>query len=200
MDIDKQKIAEVIEGNNTYFAAHCYRLNTAPSLGSLVKTGMDDNNGIYGVVYLVETHGREPGRQVFARGEKLENEEAIYRENPQLERLLVTEFHVLVLGYMEESHIYHFLPPQPAPVHSFVFVCNDKMADFTSSLGCLGLLAEAKIPVSVDEIIAAFLRRASKYYEDPGEFLVKAGRELVRIYGGDIRRVNSMLKRLAYAD
>jgi hypothetical protein len=74
------------------------------------------------------------------------------------------------------------------------------MADFTSSLGCLGLLAEAKIPVSVDEIIAAFLRRASNYYEDPGEFLVKAGRELVRIYGGDIRRVNSMLKRLAYAD
>jgi hypothetical protein len=200
MDIDKHKIAEVTEGNNTYFIAQCYGLNTAPALGSLVKTVKDDNSGIYGVVYLVETHGREPGRRVYARGEKLENEEAIYKENPQLEKLLVTEFHVLVLGYAEQGRIYHFLPPQPAPIHSFVYVCDDKMADFTSSLGCLGLLAEAKIPVSVDEIMAAFLRRASKYHEEPGEFLVKAGRELVRIYGGDIRRVNSMLKRLAYAD
>jgi hypothetical protein len=200
MDIDKHQIAEVTEGNNTYFTAQCYRLNTAPALGSLVKTVKDDNSGIYGVVYLVETQGREPGRRIFARGEKLENEDAIYKENPQLEKLLITEFQVLVLGYAEEGHIYHFLPPQPAPVHSFVYICDDKMADFTSSLGCLGLLAEAKIPVSVDEIMAAFLRRASKYHEEPGEFLVKAGRELVRIYGGDIRRVNSMLKRLAYAD
>lgn len=200
MDIDKHQIAEVIEGNNTYFTAQCYQLNTAPSLGSLVKTRKDYDSGIYGVVYLVETHGREPGRRVYARGEKMEDEEAIYKENPQLEKLLVTEFHVLVLGYAEKGHLYHFLPPQPATVHSFVYVCDDKIADFTSSLGCLGLMTEAKIPVSVDEIIAAFLRRASKYHEDPGEFLVKAGRELVRIYGGDIRRVNSMLKRLANAD
>jgi hypothetical protein len=198
MDI-KNKIAEVVAGTNTSFTAHCYKLNAAPSLGSLVKTGMDDD-GIYGVVYLMETHGREPGRQVFARGEKLDNEEEIYRENPQLEKLLVTEINVLVLGYKQNGNIYHFLPPQPPTIHSFVFVCDDMMADFTMSLSCLRLIAEANIPVSVDEIMATFLRRASKYHEEPDEFRIKAGRELVRIYGGDIRRVNSMLMRLTYAD
>jgi hypothetical protein len=197
----KNKIAEVIAGNNREFTAQCYQLNTAPPLGSLVKTRLGENGKIFGVVYLVETHGLEPGRRVFVRGGKLENEEEIYRENPQLEKLLVTDFNVLVLGYSEEGHIHHFLPPQPPPVHSFVYVCDEnEMLDFTSSLNCLGLLADSQISVPVDEVIAAFLRNISKCHKDPHDFLVKAGKELVWVYGSDIRRLNSLLKRLSYAD
>jgi hypothetical protein len=174
----KNKIAEVIAGNNREFTAQCYQLNTAPPLGSLVKTRLGENGKIFGVVYLVETHGLEPGRRVFVRGGKLENEEEIYRENPQLEKLLVTDFNVLVLGYSEEGHIHHFLPPQPPPVHSFVYVCDEnEMLDFTSSL-----------------------RNISICHKDPHDFLVKAGKELVWVYGSDIRRLNSLLKRLSYAD
>jgi hypothetical protein len=200
MDINN-KIAEVIAGNSMDFTAQCYKLNIAPRLGSLVKTRLGDTGEIYGVVYLVETHGLEPGRRIFIRGDKLESEEEIYKVNPQLEKLLVTDFNVLVLGYSQDGNIYHFLPPQPSPVHSFVYVCdNSEMINFTSSLNCLGLLAEAKLPVSVDEVTAAFLRNISKCYEEPREFLVRAGKELVWIYGSDIRRLNSLLKRLSYAD
>jgi hypothetical protein len=200
MDINN-KIAEVIAGNSMDFTAQCYKLNTSPPLGSLVKTRLGDNGEIYGVVYFVETHGLEPGRRIFIRGDKLDSEEEIYKVNPQLEKLLITDFNVLVLGYSQDGNIYHFLPPQPSPVHSFVYVCDDtEMVNFTSSLNCLGLLAEAKLAVSVDEVIAAFLRNISRCHKDPGEFLVKAGKELVWIYGGDIRRLNSLLKRLAYAD
>lgn len=195
------KIAEVIAGNNREFTAQCYHLNTSPSLGSLVKTRLGENGKIFGVVYLVETHGLEPGRRVFVRGGKLENEEEIYKENPQLEKLLVTDFNVLVLGYSTDDNIYHFLPPQPPPVHSFVYVCDEnEMVDFTLSLNFLGLLADSKISVPIDEVIAAFLRNVSKYHKDPHDFLVKAGRELIWVYGSDIRRLNSLLKRLTYAD
>jgi hypothetical protein len=183
------------------FTAQCYKLNFAPQLGSLVKTRLGDNGEIYGVVYLVETHGLEPGRRVFIRGDKLDSEDEIYKVNPQLEKLLVTDFNVLVLGYSLDGNIYHFLPPQPSPVHSFVYVCDDSdMVNFTSSLNCLALLAEARIPVSVDEIMATFIRNVSRYHENPREFLVRAGKELVWIYGSDVRRLNSLLKRLAYAD
>jgi hypothetical protein len=200
MDINN-KIAEVIAGNSMDFTAQCYKLNAAPQLGSLVKTRLSENGEIYGVVYLVETHGLEPGRRVFIRGDKLDSEEEIYKVNPQLEKLLVTDFNVVVLGYSQDGNIYHFLPPQPSFVHSFVYICNDTdIVNFTASLNCLGLLAEAKIPVSVDEVIAAFLRNVSRYHKDSNEFLVKAGKELVWVYGSDIRRLNSLLKRLAYAD
>lgn len=199
MDINN-KIAEVISGNNMDFTAQCYKLNNAPQLGGLVKTRLGDNGEIYGVVYMVETHGLEPGRRVFIRGDKLDSEEEVYKVNPQLEKLLVTDFNVLVLGYIQDKDMYHFLPPQPSPVHSFVYVCNDsETINFTSSLNCLALLAEARISVSVDEIMAAFIRKVSKCYKDPQEFLVRAGRELVWIYGSDVRRLNSLLKRLSYA-
>ena len=120
---------------------------------------------------------------------------------PQLEKLLITDFKVLILGYSRDGNIYHFLPPQPSQIHGFIYLCNDKeVTDFTESLNCLSLLAEAKIDISIDEIIAAFLRYASGYHKDPREFLVGASKELVWIYGGDVRRLNSLLKRLAYAD
>ena len=199
MDI-KDKVAEIISSNSTDFIAQCYQLNNAPPLGSLVKTKLGDNGQIYGVVYLVETHGLEPGRRVFIRGEKLNSEQEIYKNNPQLEKLLITDFNVLVLGYSQNSNTYHFLPPQPSQIHGFVYICDDKeIIDFTKSLNCLGLLAEAKIDISVDEVMAAFLRYISGYHKNPREFLVRASKELVWIYSSDVRRLNSLLKRLAYA-
>jgi hypothetical protein len=200
MDINN-KIAEIIFSNSSHFIAQCYQLNNAPQLGSLVKIRLGDKVEIYGVIYLVETHGMEPGRRVFIRGEKLGREDEIYKINPQLEKLLVTDISVLVLGYSENGNVYHFLPPQPSPIHGFVYVCTDKeVIDFTGSFNYLSLIAEAKINISIDEVIAAFLRYASSYHKNPKDFLVKAGKELVWIYGSDVRRLNSLLKRLAYAD
>ena len=69
MDIDI-KIGEVIATNSTEFSAQCYALKQAPSFGSLVKTGKDNDSAVYGVVYYVETHSVEEGRRVFIRGEK----------------------------------------------------------------------------------------------------------------------------------
>lgn len=191
-----KKIGEVVEASSAEFVAQCYKLDQAPPLGSLVKT-LDKLGEIYGVVYNVETHSLEPGRRVVARGENLEAEEEIFTANPQLARLLTTDFKILVVGHVEGKTWHQYLPPKNASIHGFVYTCHiEEVRTFTQSLDFLSLVVNAKIPVPVDEVIGACLRNASKAHDDPNAFLVKAGKELARLLSGDVNRLNSLLKRI----
>jgi hypothetical protein len=190
------KIGEVVEAGSAEFIAQCYKLNQAPPLGSLVKT-QDKLGEIYGVVYNIETHSLEPGRRVVARGENLEAEEEIFKANPQLSKLLTTDFRVLVVGHVEGKSWHHYLPPKSASIHSFVYTCRlEEVRAFTQSLDFLSLIVNARIPVPVDEVAGACLRYASRTHHDPDAFLVKAGKELARMLNRDVNRLNSLLKRL----
>src|SRR4030042_4162687 len=190
------KIGEVIEATTSGFTAQCYHLNQAPSLGSLVKiTNLPLE--IYAIVHNIETHSLEIGRRPIARGEKEETEQAIFDANPQLTRLLCTDFSALVVGDRQESNILHYLPPKPAYIHNFVYICpREEVKDFTSSLNFLSLLISASLPVPTDEVIAACLRYSSQAHADPQAFLVRAGKELAMLLSGQAKRLNSILKRL----
>jgi hypothetical protein len=63
-------------------------------------------------------------------------------------------------------------------------------------LNFLNLIIESRSTVAPDEVIAAFLRYASLTHPAPEEFLVKAGKELAWTLSNDIRRLDSILKRL----
>jgi hypothetical protein len=52
------------------------------------------------------------------------------------------------------------------------------------------------LPIATDEVIAAFLRYASLTHQVPHDFLVKAGKELACLLSSDVRRLDSILKRL----
>lgn len=190
------RAGEVIEASTGEFTAQCYELHQAPPLGSLVKT-RDVPIDIFGIVYNAETHGIEPGRRPLARGEAEESEEEIFRSNPQLVKLLCTDFKALVVGHREGDNLYHYLPPRPARIHSFVYVCQlDEVKDFTKSLDFLSLLVGARVVVPIDEVVAAYLRSCSKAYPDSQAFLVRAGKELAVLLGGELNRLNSILKKL----
>jgi hypothetical protein len=191
-----QKIGEVVEASSAEFMAQCYKLGEAPPLGCLVKT-QDNSGAIYGLVYNVVTHGLEPGRRVIARGENLKSEAEIFATNPQLARLLATDFKVLVLGHIEGKNCHHYLPPKSASIHSFVYICQlEEVKTFTQSMDFLSLIVNARIDIPVDEVVAAFLRYASKAHVDGDAFLVKAGKELARMLSADTNRLNSLLKRI----
>ena len=133
----------------------------------------------------------------MARGEEMETEDEIFRTNPQLEKLLTTTFQVLIIGYREGDTLYHYLPPKPVPIHSFVYTCqSEEVEAFTQSLNFLSLLVDARLSIPVDEIIAACLRHASRSHPDSEAFLIKAGRVLVQLLSGDSKRLNSILKRV----
>jgi len=186
----------VIEASTTDFTAQCYELYQLPPLGSLVKT-RDEPVDLYGIVYHATTGSLEPGRRPIARGKDEASEEEIYRSSPQLLKLLKSEFSALVVGHREGDKLYRYLPPKPARIHGFVYLCGlEEVKEFSQSLDFLNILVNTHLPISADEITAAALRQMSQAYEDPRAFLVAAGRELAILLSGQFHQLKAILGRL----
>ena len=191
-----QRVGEVIEASTTDFVAQCYELYQSPPLGSLVKT-RDEPVELYGIVYNATTASLEPGRRPIARGKDEASEEAIYRASPQLLKLLRSEFRVLVVGHREGDKLYHYLPPKPARIHGFVYLCPpEEVREFSQSLGFLNILINTHLPVSTDELTSACLRQMSQVYEDRHAFLVAAGKELAILLSGQFNQLKAILERI----
>ncbi len=189
------KVGEVIEASTGEFVAECYELHTPPSLGSLVRTG-DGEVEIYGVVCNATTESIDPGRRPLARGREESEEENIYRQHPQLSRLLRTTFDILVIGHGQGDDLHHYLPPRPPRVHGFVYLCEgEEVRRFTRSLDFLAILLGARV-ASVDEVVSACLRRAAGAHDDERAFLVRVGKELAVLLGGELNRLNAILRRI----
>jgi hypothetical protein len=194
--MDLEKVGEVVETSNAEFLVQCYHLDGAPPLGSMVKV-RGKGGDIYGIVYLSATHSMEPGRRITARGKTASSEADVFKSNPQLAKLLCSDFKALVVGHNRSESVYQYLPPSPAPVYAFVYACKpEEVNAFTQSLDFLNLMIDSRLTVSPDEVIAAFLRYASLTHPSPEDFLVKAGKELAWTLSNDIRRLDSILKRL----
>jgi len=191
-----QRVGEVIEASTADFVAQCYELYQSPPLGSLVKT-RDLSVELYGIVYNATTTSLEPGRRPIARGKDEASEEEIYRSSPQLLELLRSEFSALVVGHREGDKLYHYLPPKPARIHAFVYLCSpEEVREFSQSFNFLTVLLNTHLPVSQDELIAACLRQMSQVYEDRHAFLVAAGKELAVLLGGEFNQLKAILERI----
>jgi hypothetical protein len=191
-----QKIGEIIESSASSFTAQCYELYGLPPLGSLVKT-QDKPVELYAIVYHACTASLEPGRKPIARGKDEATEEAIYKSNPQLTKLLRSEFSALVVGHKAGDKLYHYLPPTPARIHSFVYACApEEVKVFSESLNFLSILTTARLPIATDELIAAALRQMAQTHDDAQAFLVRAGKELAVLLSGQFPLVKSILGRL----
>jgi len=189
-------VGEVIEASTTEFVAQCYELYQSPPLGSLVKT-KDLPVELYGIVYNATTTSLEPGRRPIARGKDEASEEEIYRSSPQLLELLRSQFSALVVGHKQGDKLHHYLPPKPARIHGFVYLCPpEEVKEFSQSFNFLTILINTRLPVSQDELIAACLRQMSQAYEDRHAFLVAAGKELAVLLGGEFNQLKAILERI----
>jgi hypothetical protein len=151
----------------------------------------------FGVVYRATTTSFEPGRRPIARGKDEASEEALYQANPQLMKLLRSEFGVLVVGHRESDRLHHYLPPKPARLHGFVYLCSpEEIREFSQSFGFLNILVNTHLPIASGEIIAAALRQMSRVYEDRHAFLVSTGKELAVLLSGDFSQLKTILERL----
>jgi hypothetical protein len=193
---EAERVGEVIEASITDFVAQCYKLYELPPLGSLVKT-REQGVELFGVAYRATTTSFEPGRRPIARGKNEASEEALYQANPQLMKLLRSEFGVVVVGHRESGKLHHYLPPQPARIHGFIYRCSpQEIREFTESLGFLSILVNTNLAIAGDEVIAAALRHMSRVHEDPNAFLVSAGKELAILLSGDFGKLKAVLGRL----
>jgi hypothetical protein len=189
---ESNKIAEIIEASTAQFTAQCYGLYELPSLGALVRTG-----DIYGIVCHAETAGMEPGRRPIARGKDEASEEAVYSSSPQLTKLLRSEFTAAAAGYKDGEKIYQYLPPRPARIHSFVYLCPpEEVREFSKNPGFLNILTNAALPIPPEELIAAALRQMAAAQEDKHAFMVAAGKELANLLSSDFIKLKNILGRL----
>ncbi len=189
------RLGEVVEATTTEFVAQCYELYAAPPLGSLVRCG--DVEAVYGIVHEVATRSIDSGRRPIARGRDEDDENAIYNANPQLSRLLSTEFRALSVGHTEGGALRRWLAPLPPRIHSFVYPCSDDaLRTFSAELDFASILLSAPI-AAADDVLAAFLKMAGDAHQDREAFLVSAGRRLTPLLGGQMQRLNGILRRIA---
>ncbi len=201
---EQHKVGEVIEACSTDFTAQCYELYRSPALGSLVKTrfelqGTDVQDAwLYGIVYQAQTASGDPGRRPIARGKEAQDEEEIYRDNPQLMKLLKSDFSVVVVGFKEGERIYQYLPPRPARIHGLVIPCTDEeVKQFSRSFDFINLLLKSRLEIPVEELVGAALRSMAQVYEaEKHAFLVSAGKELAGLLSADYAQLKAILKGL----
>ena len=194
--IELERVGEVIESRSTDFIAQCYELYRLPALGSLVKT-RDGELEQYAIVYHAATTSLEQGRRPIARGKDEATEEELHRQNPQLLKLFRSDFGALVIGHRQEEKIYQYLPPRPARIHSFVYICQpEEVMKFGRSFNFLSTLLNTRLPVSIEELASASLRQMSWAHHDPRQFLLKAGKELAVELSGEFHRLKAILERI----
>ena len=186
-----RRIGEVVEATSTSFVAQCYKLYHAPPLGSLVRAG---DPTLHGVVYQVTTEPLDATRPVLARGEAAATEEEVFRDNPQLERLLTSRFEVLILGHQVQGVELPVLPPLPPRVHAFVYTSEpEDVARLAGGAGWPRTLLSSNIPAA-DQVVAAFLRGAASAVPDGDGFLLKTCKELASELANDLPRLNAILR------
>lgn len=190
-------IGWVLRASTVGFTVGCRVLQpSVPQFGDLVKVPLpDDNTQIFGLIYDVQVQDDPAVRQLILTGEMEPEAVLDQREN----RLVPIEISVLVVGYQQEkSQIVQGLPPRPPLSLDMLTMCDDAdLRAFTQNLDYLRLvLNAAQIPA--DEVLVTNLRRAAAAYppEERRQFLVSAGRELVRLLNADLVRLDSILKRI----
>lgn len=193
---ETSRIGEIIEANTTRFVAGSYHLHQTPPFGALVRAEGRDGCSAYGLVYNIETTSREMSGRALVRGREGMFDEDIYAANPDLEAVLQTEFHVLIVGFCDGPVMRQHLPAFPPPTHYSVHLCDeDELRSFTERLQfCRTVLQAADVPH--EELLAAALRLAAASRSNPHTFLVNAGRTLAMLLREDHARLLAIVERI----
>jgi hypothetical protein len=199
------RIGEVIESTTTGFTAGAYELLEAPPFGALVRAqARAESMAVYGLVYEIRTGSKEPGGRALVRGRTYAGRELydaeIYREHPDLAEVLQTEFSAITVGFIEDGQIYHYLPPQPPPVHYSVYECTgEELVRFTEATDFFRTLLFA-YQIPSDELLAAVIRAAARARATTPNadraYLVRAGREVASLLKDDYDRLTAILRRI----
>jgi len=188
------RIGEIVETTSTGFIAESFTLNQPPALGSLVVVrvpngteGSTDVMDLFAVVTFGRTAGLDPSRRPVRHSTAAVFDQAIYREHPELDHTLRTEFGAALVGYVLDGRMRQHLPTQPPPLH---FSVQDATAEdvrrFTSRLLYLRfLLLPGSAEVPPLQVLAANVREVYRQREEDRPWLEAAGREVAALLKDD---------------
>lgn len=187
-------IGEIIETTTLDFVAVSMTLHQPPPLGELVKVNLSGQCYCYGVVCYGTTSSPDSGRRAVRRSQENVIDEQVYREHPQLERLLQTVFRVLLVGWRDGEEVRQTLPPSPPPLHHAVHECDGQEAHrLTGNLTYFRLLLSAGGVVPGEQVLAAHIRRMAARRGDDTVWLEQAARESALLLKQDHDRLMALL-------
>jgi hypothetical protein len=166
-----------------------------PVFGSFVKVEIQRGaTELIGLVYDIEVVDDPFVRQLALQ----EEPDRVVVADQLQNRLVPIEIGVIAVGYRDGDAIYHGLPPQPPIMLNRIFICDDaEVRAFTQRLDFLRLVLNSR-EVPADELLLSCLRRAAEARPESERrtFLLGSGRELARLMGADLVRLEALLGRL----
>ncbi|MEW5957148.1 MAG: hypothetical protein AB1801_05470 [Chloroflexota bacterium] len=189
------RIGWVLRASTVEFAVGCRVLEPhVPQFGDLVKVSLQDHTHIFGLIYDVQVQDDLAVRQLILAGEMEPEAILDQREN----RLVPIEISVLIVGHQRGEAIIQGLPPQPPLSLDLLVMGSDQdIRAFSRQLDYLRLVLNASHLPADELLIANLLRTAAvQPLESRRPFLVNAGRELARLLGYDLVRLDGILRRI----
>lgn len=204
---DQMPIGEIVESDSLRIVVqrvhpvedHPPRPVQPPNLGSLVWARLPDGGRVFAIVTYGTTTGLDTGRRPVARSHAGVIDDGVYREHPQLARVLRTVFEALLVGYEDpDGHMFRHIPPQPPPLHYAVFPATaEETAAFSEDLRYFRLLLATNGPVPAEQVLAAHVREVYRTRGEDAPWRERAVRHIAQLLKRDYERLRATLEAIA---
>jgi hypothetical protein len=187
------RIGEIIATQSTHFVAESFELNSPPPLGLFVAVSLPGGSDgfsspvdLFAVVTHGQTVGLDPGRHAMRRSTDVVFDDAVYREHPELNRTLRTEFQAALVGFSVAGQVRQHLPPRPPPLHFSVRPASEEeVRRFTDTLHYLRLLLDSTGETPPLQVLAANVREVYRQRGNDRDWLHAAAREIATLLKND---------------
>lgn len=191
------RLGEVIETSSVRIWVESDRLHDLPPLGSVVQVSTPGGEPIFAVVSFGQTGGIDASRRAIRRGSDEIRDDEIYRQHPELSRILRTTFEARPVAFRRDGVIVRSLPPLPPPLHYSVEpVRRADLRELTDQPRYFNLLVRAEGEVPPEELIVAHVRCVYEARDRDAMWLEVAAREISRLYKDDYDRLLPILEAL----
>jgi hypothetical protein len=195
--VTSHRIGEIVQTETLLFVAESFVLHRPPALGKLVHVETEPQRHVCGVVCYGTTASPDPGRRAVRRSGEGVYDQDVYREHPQLQHTLCTEFTARLAGCIENGQVRHLLPSEPPPLHYSVHECSDEQVRaFTDELTYFRLLVGAT-EIPPEQLLIAHIRQVFDQRDRDSDWLLRAAREAAGLLKSDYDRLMTVLYGIA---
>jgi len=185
------QIGNLLRAGTTGFVAGCSvpQLET-PAFGTLVRTPLDKDYSVYGLIYDIHIDDDGLVRQLVTAG----NVSPEVMHDNRERRIVPVEMSVLAVGYELGGKISHLLPPRPPLSLEAIYLCpNAELAKFTEAghFGYFRHVLQAK-DIPIGEVLAAHILQVKQKTKNE-KWVEQATQELITLLRDDYQTLMSVL-------
>jgi hypothetical protein len=197
--MDKIQIGHLLHSSTSQFVAGCSvsELGT-PAFGALVHAPLDQDYGVYGLIYDIHIDDDGLVRQLVTVG----NVSPEVMHDNRERRIVPVEMSVLAVGYEQAGKISHLLPPRPPLSLDVIYLCsNAELTKFTGAgigpgqdrkgFGYFRHILQAK-DIPVGELLAAHIQEVKRKTGNT-QWVEHAAQELITLLRDDYPTLMSVL-------